>query len=240
MHVEIWSDVVCPWCYIGKRRFEKALGQFDQADAVDVVWRSFELDPSAPTEGELDLVTRLASKYGVSRPQAEAMNQRVSDIAAGEGLRYRLDIARPGRTFDAHRLLHLAADRGRQDALKEALLAAYQTQGQPIADPEVLRRVAVGAGLDEHEVHQVLAGDEYADDVRHDEREARELGISGVPFFVIDRRYGVSGAQPSDVLLEALQRAWADRSPLEVIASDAGSTADPDACGPDGCDLPAR
>jgi predicted DsbA family dithiol-disulfide isomerase len=210
MQVEIWSDVVCPWCYIGKRRFEKALRRFAHADEVEVVWRSFELDPNAPIDGEIDLTARLAEKYGVSRAQAEAMTRRVTGIAADDGLRYRLDIARPGRTFDAHRLLHLAADRGVQDALKEALLAAYQTEGEPIADHEVLARVAVAAGLDEDEVRHVLAGDKYADDVRHDEREARELGITGVPFFVIDRRYGVGGAQSSDVLVQALEQAWAE------------------------------
>jgi predicted DsbA family dithiol-disulfide isomerase len=212
MQVEIWSDVVCPWCYIGKRRFERALERFEHADAVEIVWRSFELDPTAPTDGDLDLIGRLAAKYGVPRTRAEAMNQRVTDIAETEGLHYRLDIARPGRTFDAHRLLHFAADHGRQDALKEALLAAYQTQGEPIADHGVLTRVAVGAGLDEDDVRQVLSGDKYASDVRHDEREARDLGINGVPAFVLDRRYAVSGAQPSEILLDALERAWADRS----------------------------
>ncbi len=239
MQVEIWSDVVCPWCYIGKRRFETALEKFEHADAVDVVWRSFELDPSAPTDGELDLVTRLANKYGVSRAQAEAMNQRVTDLAAAEGLEYRLDIARPGRTFDAHRLLHLAADRDRQDQVKEAMLAAYQTQGEPIADHAALTRVAVAAGLEEGEVREVLAGDRYADGVRHDEREARQLGISGVPFFVIDRRFGVSGAQSSELLLGAREQAWAERNPLEMVA-DAADELEADACGPDGCDLPTR
>jgi predicted DsbA family dithiol-disulfide isomerase len=213
MQVEIWSDVVCPWCYIGKRRFERALERFDHADEVEVVWRSFELDPTAPTDGDLDLVGRLAAKYGVPRSRAEAMNQRVTDIAAGEGLHYRLDIARPGRTFDAHRLLHLAADHGRQAALKEALLAAYQSEGEPIADHDVLVRVAVSVGLDEDDVRQVLESDKYASDVRHDEREARDLGITGVPMFVLDRHYAVSGAQPSDILLDALERAWAERNP---------------------------
>jgi predicted DsbA family dithiol-disulfide isomerase len=210
MQVEIWSDVVCPWCYIGKRRFETALDRFEHSGDVDVVWRSFELDPSAPTDGRVDLIARLAAKYGVSEDQARAMNQRVTDIAAGEGLRYRLDIARPGRTFDAHRLLHLAADRGVQAELKEALLAAYQSGGQPIADHAVLARVAASVGLDEDEVAHVLGSDKYSDDVRRDERDARAFGVTGVPFFVIDRRYGVSGAQSSDVLLEAMEQAWAD------------------------------
>lgn len=219
MKVEIWSDVVCPWCYIGKRRFEAALAEFPFADEVDVVWRSFELDPSAPTTVDVDLIQRLATKYGVSRPEAEAMNERVTAIAEGEGLSYRLDIARPGPTFDAHRLLHLAAGRDRQDALKEGLLAAYQTGGVPIADRDALTAVAVAAGLDETEVRDVLAGDGYGEEVRADEREAWRLGIGGVPFFVIDRRYAVSGAQSSAVLLEALEQAWAERAPERTSAT---------------------
>ena len=240
MKVEIWSDVVCPWCYIGKRRFEAALGRFPHAEDVEVVWRSFELDPSAPTTGQLDLIQRLATKYGVSREEAEAMNERVTDLADDEGLAFRLDIARPGNTFDAHRLLHLAADRGMQDALKEALLAAYQTQGERISDPEVLARVAVATGLDGAEVADVLSSDAYAEAVRDDEREAQRLGVTGVPFFVFDRRYGVSGAQPSDVLLGALRQAWDECSPVQVLAGSgegAGGT-DAGVCGPDGCAPP--
>jgi predicted DsbA family dithiol-disulfide isomerase len=213
MKVEIWSDVVCPWCYIGKRRFERALATFAHRDEVEVVWRSFELDPNAPATVDVDLIERLASKYGVSRAEAESMNARVTANAAEEGLDYRLDIARPGNTFDAHRMLHLAAARGVQLEMKERLLAAYQTEGQPIADAATLVRAAVAVGLDEQEARSVLAGDAYADAVRHDEIEAQQLGVRGVPFFVIDRRYGVSGAQPSDVLLEALDQAWAERVP---------------------------
>jgi predicted DsbA family dithiol-disulfide isomerase len=209
MTVENWSDVVCPWCYIGKRRFETALGRFAHAGDVEVVWRSFELDPSAPAT-DVDLVGHLAAKYGVSRAEAEAMNARVTSIAAEEGLHYRLDIARRGRTFDAHRLIHLGAERGVQGEVKEALMSAYQTQGEPIADHDALTKVAVAAGLDEPEVREVLAGDDYADDVRADEHEAMELGVTGVPFFVFDRRYAVAGAQPPDLILRVLERAWAD------------------------------
>ena len=234
MKVEIWSDVVCPWCYIGKRRFEAALARFASAGDVEVVWRSFELEPSAPVEGSFDLVGHLAAKYGVSREEAHAMNERVTGIAAEEGLAFRLDVARRGRTFDAHRLLHLAASRGVQGALKERLLAAYQTEGEPIADHGALTRAAVAAGLDEVEAREVLAGDAYGDEVRADEQEARRLGVDGVPFFVVDRRYAVSGAQPPDVLLELLERAWAERPPLVMAAPRAGG----DACAPDGCDGP--
>jgi predicted DsbA family dithiol-disulfide isomerase len=236
MRVEIWSDVVCPWCYIGKRRFEAALERFAHASDVEVLWRSFELNPSAPAVIEGDLVGRLAAKYGVTRQQAEAMNERVTRIADDEDLSFRLDIARPGRTFDAHRVIHLAADRGVQDAVKEQLLAAYQCKGEPIGDHEVLVRAAIAGGLDETEVRAVLAGSRYEDEVRNDEREAEQIGVGGVPFFVFDRRYAVSGAQSPDVLLDALERAWAEHAPFKVLAGADGS-AEADACGPDGCDI---
>ncbi|MGQ0519710.1 MAG: DsbA family oxidoreductase [Actinomycetota bacterium] len=233
MKVEIWSDVVCPWCYVGKRRFEHALARFPHAGEVEVVWRSFELDPSAPTSGEVDLVGHLAAKYRVSRDEAEAMNERVTRAAADEGLAFRLDIARRGRTFDAHRLLHLAADRGLQGQLKEALLAAYLTRGEPIAHHATLARVAESVGLDPAQVAEVLAGDAYAAEVRADEREARDIGVDAVPFFLFDRSYTVSGGQPSGVLLDVLERAWAEREPVQVPAGPA------DTCGPDGCEVPA-
>jgi len=226
MQVEIWSDVVCPWCFIGKRRFEDALSRFPHADDVTVVWRSFELDPSAPFSHGVDNAARLATKYSVSREQAEGMLERMTRVADDEGLAFRLDIARSGRTFDAHRLLHLAAEHGLQDALKEALLSAYQEKGEHIADPDVLTKVAIGVGLDEDEVRDVLAGDRFGDEVRADEREAHEIGVQGVPFFVFDRRYAVSGAQASDVLLDVLERAWAERQPVQIVAGDS--------CGIDG------
>jgi predicted DsbA family dithiol-disulfide isomerase len=216
---------------VGKRRLEDALARFDHAGDVEVVWRAFELNPSAPAAYHGDNVDRLAKKYGVPREQAAAMNDRVTRIADDEGLSFRLDIARPGNTFDAHRLLHLAAERGVQGALKEELLAAYQTRGEAIGDHEVLVRAAVAVGLDEAEAQSVLSSARYADEVRADERAAEEIGVTGVPFFVFDGRYAVSGAQPSDVLVQLLERTWSERAPVEVLAGDA--------CGPDGCDVPA-
>ena len=234
MRVEIWSDVVCPWCYVGKRRFEAALDRFEESGRVEVVWRSFELDPSAPVTSDVDLVGHLAAKYRVSRDEARAMNDRVTALAAGEGLDMRLDIAHRGRTFDAHRLLHLAAERGLQGELKERLLAAYQTEGEPIADPEALARAAVAVGFDEVEARAVLAGTAYADAVRSDQEEARRLGVTGVPFFVFDRRYAVSGAQSGDVLLEALRRAWSEREPRPLVTTPGTG----DACGPEDREVP--
>jgi predicted DsbA family dithiol-disulfide isomerase len=220
--VEIWSDVVCPWCAIGKARFEQAVARFDHGDEIEVVWRSFELDPSAPRRHEGDLVERLASKYGMAREQAEASQVRLTTMAAELGLDFRFDRAQSGNTFDAHRLLQLAGDHGRQGVLKERLLRAYFTEGEPIGEMDTLRRLAVEVGLDPAEVDRVLGGDAFADAVRADEAEATALGVTGVPFFVVDRRFGVSGAQPADLLLDVLEQAWADATPA---AGDDGEAA---------------
>lgn len=215
MKVEIWSDVVCPWCFIGKRRFEEALAQFDHRDAVEVVWRSFELDPNAPLEREGDYAGRLASKYGVSRDNAEVMIDRMAGVAEQVGIEMRFDRVCSGNTFDAHRLLHLARDRdagggGLQSEVKERLFHATFVEGLPIADRDTLVALAADAGLDPGEAAAVLAGDEYAADVRADEREAASLGCRGVPFFVIDRRYALAGAQSTDLFLEVLEQAWSE------------------------------
>ena len=208
--VEIWSDVVCPWCYIGKRRFERALAGFEHRDEVDVRWRSFELDPRAPREVDEDPVERLARKYGMTREAALAAQARVTALAADEGLAYRLESARPANPLDAHRLLHLAAERGLQDAAEERLFAAHFTEGRRLGDPETLVALAGDVGLDESAARAALEGDAYAEAVVADEVEAAELGITGVPFVVIDRRYGISGAQPAELILRALDQAWSE------------------------------
>jgi predicted DsbA family dithiol-disulfide isomerase len=206
--VEIWSDVVCPWCYIGKRRFEAALEAFEHAEEVTVMWRSFELDQEAPKAAEGTATERLAAKYGMTLERAAALHAEMTERAAADGLEFRFDRARGGNTFDAHRLIHLAATSGHQAAAKERLMRAYFTEGEPIADPETLIRVLAEVGVDPVEARDVLNGDRFASDVREDELLASRLGIQGVPFFVLDRRYGVSGAQPPEVLVQALQRAW--------------------------------
>jgi predicted DsbA family dithiol-disulfide isomerase len=231
MKVEIWSDVVCPWCYIGKRRFEEALARFDHRGEVEVVWRSFELDPQAPVRRDGDSADRLAGKYGMTREKALAAQAHMTEVAAEEGLDFRFDLSKSGNTFDAHRVLHLAADRGGQDAAKERLLKAYFTDGEPIGDPETLARLAAEAGLDPAEVQEVLTSDRYAAEVRADERDAAGIGISGVPFFVVDRTYAVSGAQPADILLKVLERSWSETHPLVMV--DAG--AEPATCEGDSC-----
>ncbi len=229
MKVEIWSDVVCPWCYVGKRRFEAALARFDHRDEVEVVWRAFELDPSAPNVRDGAYADRLAVKYRMSVPDAHAMIDRMVAAGTADGLDLRFDRARPGNTFAAHRLLHLALERDVQDTMKERLLAATFTEGATIGDPETLQGLATGVGLDGDEVRSVLEGDAYAAEVRDDERRATTLGITGVPFFVVDGTYGVSGAQPPDVLLGALEEAWAGSHPL-VVADGAAPGCSDDAC----------
>jgi predicted DsbA family dithiol-disulfide isomerase len=232
LRVDVWSDIVCPWCYIGKRRLEVALERFPHREAVEVVWRAFELDPSAPRERSTDEphAQRLAKKYGSSVAEAEARIARLTETARADGLEFRFDRARPGNTFDSHRVLHLAAERGVQDAVKERLLRAYMTEGEPIGEPEALVRLAAEVGLDADAVRAMLASDTYATEVRADEREASELGISGVPFFVLGGRYAVSGAQPADVLLRALEQAWNDARVRPVAVAEGA------ACGPEGCD----
>jgi predicted DsbA family dithiol-disulfide isomerase len=206
MLVEIWSDVICPWCYVGKRRFEQALAQYAGRDDVEVEWKSFELDPSAPAEPQ-PLTDRLAAKFGVSHDEALAMNGRMTETAAGLGLGFQLDIAQSGNTFDAHRVIKLAASHGLQDAVKERLMAGYFTEGRAISDRQTLVELAASAGLDADETREMLASERFAGDVRTDEQLARAFNISGVPFFVLDRKVGVSGAQSPEVLLEALEQA---------------------------------
>ncbi len=232
LDIHVWSDIACPWCYVGKRRLEAALAQFPHRAATSVVWRAFELDPGAPAAAAAagpGYAERIARKYQTRVADAEAMIQRMVGVAAGDGLELRFDRIRPGNTFDAHRLVHLAHERGVQDAVKERLLRAYLTEGESMSDPETLVRLTTSAGLDAEEARAVLAGDAGAAEVRADEEEAAALGIRGVPFFVIGR-YAVSGAQPVEVLLRALQQAW-----TEVPGTSAAAFAEGAACGPEGC-----
>jgi predicted DsbA family dithiol-disulfide isomerase len=230
----------CPWCYVGKARFEKALAAFPHREQVEVVHRSFELDPARAKGDTEPVVTMLSRKYGMSEAQARAGEERLKQLAAAEGLDYRAEGRDHGNTFDLHRLLHLAKARGRQGELLNALYRANFAEERSLftEGDERLVELAVGAGLDADEVRGVLADpDAYADEVRADEREAAALGASGVPFFVLDRAYGVSGAQPVEVFAQALTQAWGDRSPLKTVAAD---DAGAEACGPDGCAVPRR
>lgn len=228
MDVEIWSDIACPWCYVGKRRFEAALADFEHRDEVTVTWRSFELDPEAPRERDGDNATRLAEKYGMTVEQARASQAQLAEVAAGEGLDFRFERQRSGLTFDGHRIVHLAVEHGLQDAMKERVLRAYFTEGALVADHETLLALAVDVGLPEAEVRATLGSDRFADAVRDDELAAQRLGISAVPTFVVDRRLGMSGAQPAQSLLALLREGWKAREPLGVVS-------DGETCGRDGC-----
>jgi predicted DsbA family dithiol-disulfide isomerase len=203
--IEIWSDVVCPWCYIGKRRLEHALAEFEHADEVEIVWRSFQLQPDAPREA-VPTSQYLVSRFG---PQAAQMSGRVAGIAKEEGLDFAPD-SLTANTFDVHRLLHLALDEGVQDAAEERLFRAHFTEGADISDPDTLVALLQEAGVNQDRAREVIENpDEYAKAVNEDIEEARALGATGVPFFVIDRKYGISGAQPLETFSEALRTAYA-------------------------------
>ncbi|MFK0116174.1 DsbA family oxidoreductase [Streptomyces sp. NPDC090994] len=243
MRVEIWSDIACPWCYVGKARFEKALAAFPHRDQVEVVHRSFELDPGRAKDDVQPVIAMLTRKYGMSEAQAEAGEDNLGAQAAAEGLPYRTRGRDHGSTFDMHRLLHFARERGRQTELLDLLYRANFAEERSVFDDDGrLVELAGAAGLDADAAREVLADPTaYADEVRADEREAARLGANGVPFFVLDRAYGVSGAQPAEVFTRALTQAWQARAPLAMVqggpaAGDGGDGGD--ACGPDGCAVP--
>jgi len=210
MCIDIWSDIVCPWCYIGKRRFERAVAGFEHRAALEVVHRSFQLDPASPKGEVHNHRDRLMFKYGMSRSQADATQIKMEQTAADEGLEFHLVGGTTGNTLDAHRLLYLARDRGMQAALLERLYRAHFTEQQSVFAPESLAALAAEVGLDAEEAAGMMRGDMYTDAVATDLREARGHGIGGVPYYLFDGRHGVSGAQPTESFSEALTRAWAD------------------------------
>jgi predicted DsbA family dithiol-disulfide isomerase len=234
MQVDVWSDVVCPWCYVGLANLDAALADFAHGDDVEVVVHSFQLDPAATTQSPEDHLAAVARKYGTSVGAVRARQAHLVSLGAERGIDFRFDRAWSGNTFDAHRLLHLALARGLQRPLKERLGRAYFTDGEPIGEHATLRRAAVDVGLDPAEVDEVLAGDAYAEDVRADIAAAHQMDVTGVPFFVVDGRLGLSGAQPPEVLGKVLERAWAERTPQVVTVAGAD---DASACGPDGCEI---
>ena len=244
MQVEIFSDIACPWCYIGKRRFQHALAQYEHADDVEVVWRSFELDPNAPKEETGLTIDKLQNKYGVDREEASRMLAGATREAATAGLEFHLDLARQANTFVAHRLTHYAAGVGAQERLLEVLMHAYQAGGEYLGSADTLERLAVDAGLDRQAVREVLAGDAFAYEVRADESRARRLGVNGVPFFVFDSKAGISGAQSSDYFLQALNQLGPQVQrvtrfvPTAVDGDAAAARADAAACEDDTCVVP--
>jgi len=240
MKVEIWSDIACPWCYIGKRRFESALAAFPHRDGVEMNWRSYQLDPSLPDHHDGTELDYLVDRKGMSRGQVSQMFEQVAAIAAGEGLAYDFDRVVVANSFAGHELLHLAKAHGVGDRVKEALLSAHFEHGEDIGDRAVLVRIGVEAGLDADEIERDLAAHTWRDSVLADVAAANQLGIRGVPFFVLDEKYGVSGAQPTELFARALEQAWRESHPLVMLEPAAGvgpvgAAADAVACGPDGC-----
>ncbi|MFA5835127.1 MAG: DsbA family oxidoreductase [Bacteroidota bacterium] len=206
MKVEIWSDVMCPFCYIGKRRFEQALQQFPDKEHVEIEWKSFQLNPDMVTDPDKNINQFLAEHKGISIAQAKQMNDRVTDMARDVGLHYDFDNAIAANSFDAHRLSHFAKKQGKQDAIEERLFKAYFTEGKNTADHETLIQLAEEAGLNPDETRMMLAGNEFADAVNNDIYQAHQVGARGVPFFVFDNKYAVSGAQPVEVFLQVLNK----------------------------------
>lgn len=232
LQVEVWTDINCPFCYLGKARFTQALDAFAHRDDVEVIHRSFELDPGLASDASGPVVPKIAAKYGISEAQVEANERGIAAQAAEVGLPYVTSGRDYGSSFDMHRLLHFALEQGRQDVLLDALYAGNFAEQAPLfGDRGRLVEVAVAAGFGEADVRAVLDDPTaYADAVRADEAEAAALGATGVPFFVFDRKYGVSGAQPSETFTAVLEKAWSERAPqMQMVgAQDA-------ACGPDGC-----
>ncbi len=207
MQIDIWSDIACPWCYLGKRRLETALASFEDAGEVMIRWHSFELDPGAPAVYEGDHTERIARKYGRTREEVEASLASMRAMAAAEGVELNFDRVRGGNTFDGHRLLQLAFEHGLQDAMKERLMRAYHSDGELISDRDVLLALGIETGLPENAIEQMLEGNSYDEQVREDERTAQQLRIDAVPFFIIDRRLAARGALDAPQMLGALQQA---------------------------------
>lgn len=228
MKVEIWSDIACPFCYIGKREFENALAKFPGKDHVEVVWKSFQLDPDAPKRSDDDMYTMLEKKKGGSREQMKAMVGGIVDRAKTLGLDYDMESSVMVNTYDGHRLIQLAKTKGLGSAMEEALFKGYFVDGADLSDQATLQRLGEEAGLTAQDIQALWSGDAFGDAVRADVREGQRVGVRGVPFFVIDRKYGVSGAQAEDHFLGALQQAWGERPVpvLEMTGAD-GATCDP-------------
>ncbi len=238
IRVDIWSDIACPWCYIGKRRFESALAQFPQREQVEVVWHSFELDPAAAPLNPISMRDGLAMKYRRTPTEAQGMLDSMTRTAADEGLDYHFGDVKLANTFLAHQLIHFAAAQGQQDAMKERLLRAYMTEGQNVNDLGTLERLAAEVGLDAGAARAALEAGTYAQAVRYDETQAQQMGINGVPFFVLGGKYGVNGAQAPETLLGALQQVWAEQHPAPLTLL--GNAAPADGCEDGQCAVPQQ
>jgi predicted DsbA family dithiol-disulfide isomerase len=237
LKIEVWSDFVCPFCYIGKRHLELALSQVPFQNGVEVVYRSFELDPNAELNPGTNIHALLAAKYGISIEQAIAINDDIAKRAQTVGLTYHFDTMIPTNTFAAHRLMHFAAEHGKMHDMAERLFRAYFTDSLHIGDRETLTQLAVEVGLSEEATAKMLSSDDYANAVRRDEQEGQRLGIHGVPFYVINRKYAVSGAQPVEVFVEALQKAWSEERPLTIVNDQNHHESDTSICADGTCNV---
>lgn len=235
MKVEIWSDVMCPFCYIGKRRFEQALSAFPQKEQIEIVWKSFQLNPAMKTDPEKNINEYLADIKGWSVDHARQMNDRVTDMAAEVGLHYDFDKAIVANSFDAHRLIQLAKANGKGDEMEERLFKAYFTEGKNTADHDTLLELGIEIGLDKAAIQQVLASNEYAQHVQQDIYESQQIGIRGVPFFLLNDHYAVSGAQATETFSAALDKAWAEwektRPTIQSIGGADGAVCTDESCG---------
>jgi predicted DsbA family dithiol-disulfide isomerase len=232
MKVEIWSDVMCPFCYIGKRKFEAAIRQFPGAQNIELVWKSFQLDPDLVSNGEQNTYQYLADRKGMSYEQSVQLHDNVVKMAADAGLEYNFDRSVVANSFDAHRLLQLAKTHGLGDILEEELFRSYFTEGKDIGDHATLMEIGSNAGLNEQEIVAMLAGERFSTEVKRDIFEAQQIGVRGVPFFVFDRKYAISGAQQTEVFLETLEKSFAEwRKDHPAVNLD---ITEGDSCTPDG------
>ncbi|KGX86630.1 DsbA family oxidoreductase [Pontibacillus litoralis] len=237
MNIKVWSDFVCPFCYIGKRRLEEALQQFPHREEVQIEFKSFELDPQAPKDTDMTEAEILSKKYGVSVEKAKQMTEQVAQQAEAVGLVFAFETMIPTNTFDAHRLAKLAKVKGKEAEITEKLFYAHFTESKHIGDVETLLHIADAVGLDREEVEHVLhSPDEYASDVREDEKRAHAIGVQGVPFFVVNDKYAISGAQPAESIVKALQQAWEEAHPQELQHL----TGEGSACMDGQCDVPEK
>jgi predicted DsbA family dithiol-disulfide isomerase len=210
MKIEIWSDIMCPFCYIGKRRLEAALAQFPEKEQIEIEWRSFQLDPDMQRQPGKDLYQYLAERKGMSREQSVQMHEQVTQMAKDAGLDYHFDKAVIANSFDAHRLIQFAKTKGLGDAAEERIFHAYFTEGLDVGDLAVLTTLAEEIGLETADVTAVLNSNAFADAVDADVRESQRIGVRGVPFFVLDRKYGISGAQPAEAFKQAIEQAFGE------------------------------
>ncbi|WP_421876373.1 DsbA family oxidoreductase [Marinoscillum sp.] len=229
MKIEIWSDIVCPFCFIGKRRFEQALEVFDHQDELEIEWKSFQLNPNTVTNTEISVYDNLATHKGIPVEHARQMSDQVTEMAREVGLAYDFDRAVVANTFKAHQMLHFAKQHGLQNETKERLLKAYFTEGKNIDDTQTLMNLGEELGLNSNELKKSLESDQYAEAVRYDIYEAQQLRIQGVPFFVFNRKYGVSGAQHVDAFVQTLEKSyseWASENQPAKLQTTQGDSCD--------------